>query len=136
MKEVFDQCMEKGEENRSMFYLLVSIKQPQQTYKHQVSKPLFQFLGKEGLLIRKVKVIESLKCKLVRIADNTWKVTSEFLSQQYCTAFWRTKVNVLDFGETRFRTCRWTRSICFCRTTKSLFTSDFFKKTLKTQSRS
>ena len=31
----------KGEENRSMFYLLVSIKQPQQTYKHQVLKPLF-----------------------------------------------------------------------------------------------
>ena len=47
------------------------------------------------------------------IAAKTLKVTYELLSQRYRIAFWKGKVSVLDFGETKLRTCRWTRSIYF-----------------------
>ena len=43
---------------------------------------------------------------LVRSADKTLKITSEFFSQRNPMVFLKRKVNVLDFGKARLRTCR------------------------------
>ena len=61
------------------------------------------------------------------------KITSEISSLRNPTAFWEMKVNVLDFEETRLRTCRWTGTIWFCRTMKKLCTSDFLMKKSKNE---